>query len=54
VPVRFRRVVERVPGILVDAVVEASPGEHMQNYGTHYDTAAQSHAAAGSFPAYAG
>lgn len=29
----------RVPGILVDAVVEAASEEHMQNYGTHYSPA---------------
>ena len=29
----------RIPGVLVDAVVVASPEEHMQNYGTHYDPA---------------
>lgn len=26
----------RVPGVLVDAVVIAQPGQHMQTYGTHY------------------
>jgi propionate CoA-transferase len=29
----------RVPGILVDAVIEASSDEHMQNYGTRYNPA---------------
>ena len=29
----------RVPGILVDAVVEAEPSDHMQNYGTKYHPA---------------
>jgi propionate CoA-transferase len=29
----------RVPGILVDAVVEAAPEDHMQNYGTQYSAA---------------
>jgi propionate CoA-transferase len=29
----------RVPSILVDAVIEAAPEEHMQNYGTRYNPA---------------
>ena len=29
----------RVPGMLVDAVVEAAPDEHLQNYGTRYNPA---------------
>jgi propionate CoA-transferase len=29
----------RVPGILVDAIVEAEPDDHMQNYGTRYSPA---------------
>lgn len=29
----------RVPGVLVDAVVEAGPDEHLQNYGTRYNPA---------------
>ena len=29
----------RLPGIMVDAVVEAVPDEHMQNYGTRYNPA---------------
>ncbi len=29
----------RIPGNFVDGVVVAEPGNHMQNYGTHYDPA---------------